>query len=191
MCSYYRGIFALSAFKMTRLTLLASLAGLVMASSTSLFADDLEPPLFVAAGGADKGNCQSIESPCLSVAYALRNVGKNGQIRFGDGSFEVDNVADVIYMLSGSIDVQGGYPAGAVSTLIGVPPAFASELQEKGFRVITDAKGIDNAMVQKQLSLKSNLAATECSGGFADAFPCSNVDLLSHVADRTSTRTWR
>ena len=74
---------------------------------------------------------------------------------------------------------------GPGTTLLGVPSEFAGELNDKGFRVIADSKGLDRKLVQTQLALKSNAAATPCNGGMAGSFPCNSVDLLSHIADRT------
>ena len=162
------------------------LTGLIVLSFLSTaMADSDEPPLFVTAGGSDTGNCTLASSPCRTIEYALRQVGKNGQIRVGDGSFELSDLADTIYLLSGAIDVRGSYAAGSRSTLIGVAPEFAGDLVAKGFRVIVDTKGLHQAAVQNQISLQSSAAAAACVGGFADGFPCSNVDLLAHVADRT------
>lgn len=154
-------------------------------SAVTVEADSDDPPLFVAAGGDDRGNCQSEASPCQTLGYALGRVGKNGQIRVGDGSFHLSDVADVIYLLSGAIDVRGSYGNEARSTVIGVPHEFAASLEDKGFRVIADSKSVSQTAVQTQLSLQSSVAATDCSGGFAGSFPCNNVNLLAHVADRT------
>lgn len=185
MNSYYRDFYKDSASHMTRffLPVFASLA--VLSFSSTLLADSDEPPLFVAMAGRDSGNCQAVTAPCQTIAYALGQVGKNGRIRVGGGSYELSDIADTIYLLSGAIDVRGSYTVGSRSTLIGVAPEFAGGLEAKGFRVIVDTKGLNRAVVQAQLSLQSSAVATACVGGFADIFPCSNVDLLAHVADRT------
>lgn len=148
-------------------------------------ADGDEPTLFVTATGQDAGNCQSETAACRTIEYALDRAGKNARIQVGVGSYEVADVADLIYLLSGAIDVRGSDQPGAGSTLIGVPPEFASDLIAKGFQIIADSKGQHQSAVDTQLSLKSSTAATVCAGGFAGPFPCSNVDLLAHVADRT------
>jgi choice-of-anchor B domain-containing protein len=152
---------------------------------SSVMADVGDTPLFVAASGNDVGLCQSESEPCRTLGYALKRVGKNGRIRVGDGSYELSEPADVVYLLSSSIDVRGTYADGTGSTIVGVPHEFAASLAAKGFRVITDSKGLSQAAVQAQLSLQSNTAATACVGGFAGAFPCDKVDLLAHIADRT------
>tara|TARA_R110002096_G_scaffold65006_1_gene158234 strand:+ start:13229 stop:15919 length:2691 start_codon:yes stop_codon:yes gene_type:complete len=170
---------------MTRIAALLILALGLLGLVDSARADDREPPLFVAAGGIDSGNCRDAEAPCQSIAYALQRVGKNGRIRIGDGSYALTDSADIIYLLSGAIDVRGSFMPGSRSTLTGVPPEFAGELQAKGFHVITDSKGLHQAAVQTQASRMTNAAATACTGGLAGIYPCDQVDLLSHVADRT------
>lgn len=185
MNSYYRDFCKDSVLHMTRLFVPVMTALAVLSFGSTAMADSDEPPLFVVEKGSDAGNCQSMAAPCRTIAYALQQVGKNGQIRVGGGSFELSDVADVVYLLSGAIDVRGSYATGSRSTLIGVAPEFAGDLEAKGFRVIVDTKGLNHAAVQTQLSLQSSAAATACVGGFAGSFPCSNVDLLAHVADRT------
>jgi choice-of-anchor B domain-containing protein len=153
--------------------------------TNTAIADSDEPTLYVTKIGRDTGNCQSETSPCRTIEYALDRVGKNGRIRVGDGSYALTDVADLVYMMSGAIDVRGSNAPGMRSTLIGVPQEFATELERKGFHVIADSKSLHESAVATQLSLQSNAAATACAGGFAGSFPCSNVDLLAHVADRT------
>lgn len=170
---------------MTRISLLLILALGLFPPARLAIADDRDPPLFVTTSGVDVGNCQDANAPCQSIPYALQRVGKNGQIRVGDGTFALTASADIVYLLSGAIDVRGSYMPGSRSTLTGVPPEFASELQAKGFKVIIDSKGLHKTAVQVQASRKTNTAATACVGGFADVYPCDSVDLLSQVADRT------
>ncbi len=187
MNSYYRDLFRTSVLHMKR-SILPVIALLVAALGTPVaLADSDEPPLIVAGNGSDTGNCQETGAPCRTIGYALRKVGKNGQIKVGGGSYELSDVADVVYLLSGAIDVRGSYTEGSRSTLVGVAPEFAAQLETKGFNVIVDTKGTYREIVATQASLKSNAAATVCAGGFAGNFPCNNVDLLAHIADRTGT----
>ncbi|HNP65165.1 MAG TPA: choice-of-anchor B family protein, partial [Woeseiaceae bacterium] len=153
--------------------------------SAMAFGDGDEPPVYVAVAGIDDGDCRQMARPCQSISYALRHVGKNAELRVGAGSFELTDSADIIYLLSGAIEVRGNYDTSSRSTLVGVPPEFASELEAKGFHVIIDSKGLHSDAVKTQLSVQSNMASTVCTGGFANVYPCRNVDLLSHIADRT------
>ena len=182
---YYRGYEDESVSNMTRLFARALLVLPIIAFSGLSSADGDEPPVYVAGSGTDSGNCQQAVSPCQSIAYALDHVGKNAQVRVGDGSFELSDSADIIYLLSGAIDVRGSYAAGSRSTLLGVPPEFASQLEARGFRVIIDSKGLHRDAVKTHQAVQANMAATACAGGFASVYPCSDVDLLSHVSDRT------
>jgi choice-of-anchor B domain-containing protein len=174
----------------------------ILSLSFAALADDVPPPLFVSTTGVDMGSCEDSAAPCKSIGYALRRVGKNGQIRVANGSFELAAMEDVVYMLSGAIDVRGGFHeadnfavrSGPETTLIGVPAEFAGDLARRGFRVIADSKSIgdpvDNqskAIVENQLSLQANAAATPCVDGSAGTFACDNVDLLAHVAERTAS----
>lgn len=163
-------------------------------------ADSEEPPLLVAPNGVDSGTCQDVAAPCRTIDYALRRVGKHGQIRVAKGTYKLENAEDVVYLLSGAIDVRGGYRisdqfavrTGAETTLVGAPIEYADTLLDRGFRVIADSKSIGReasartkSLLASQASLATNSAATACTNGFAGAFPCSNVDLLAHIADRT------
>jgi choice-of-anchor B domain-containing protein len=164
---------------------------LVAALATSLFmtpvaADGDEHELVVATTGNDLGNCQSATSPCRTIPYALGKVGKNGRIHVAAGSFELFDVADVIYVLSAAIDVRANPAPGLTSTLVGVPPEFAGELAAKGFHVIVDSKGTHQTAVDTRQSIRSNAPASSCVSGLAGVFPCDNADLLVHIADRTS-----
>jgi choice-of-anchor B domain-containing protein len=180
----------------------ASAVLMLTLSSLSSVADEPEPPLFVSMSGTDSGNCQNAAAPCRSIDYALQRVGKNGQIRVAEGTYELAAVENIVYLLSGSIDVHGGYResdqfairSGTRTTLVGAPSEYAAKLADRGFDVIVDSKGLDGeqrrkirSLVNDQQSLQSNTMATPCSGGQAGAFACQNVDLLAHVASRTDT----
>jgi choice-of-anchor B domain-containing protein len=172
---------------MTRHFLPAAGALLVFVFGSVAFADTDEPPLFVAPAGSDAGNCLDAMSPCRTLDFALQRVGKNGRIRVAAGDYTLSNPGDVFYLVSGAIDVQAEKGA----TIIGVPHEFADDLSTRGFRVIADAKSLDRVVSNKLAGTRSMLStstvATACVGGFAAGFPCSNVDLQAHVADRTST----
>jgi len=121
MNSYYKGIFRIAVLCMKHLLSITITALIAITPLSTVSADSDDPPLFVKTTGVDTGNCQSATTPCRTIDYALGKVGKNGQIRVGDGSYELTNVADVIYLLSGSIDVRGSRTTGSKSTLVGVP----------------------------------------------------------------------
>jgi len=150
---------------------------------TSL-ADTLDPPLYVAPGGAESGTCMEETEPC-TIDYALQRIGKNGQLRIAPGNYSLAKPEDIFYLVSNAIDVRADNGA----TLVGAPHEFAADLGDRGFRVISDTKGLDThaRLVQTRQSLQAGNFATTCSGGFAGSFPCDSVDLLAHVADRASS----
>ena len=158
---------------------------------------DPDTELFVASYGVDTGDCQDVEAPCRSIAFALNRVGKGGRIRVAEGSYEIDSPDDIFYIVSGTVDIQGGFRFKQeflqrdlkISFLTGVPLQYRESLSQKGFHVIADQKGNDQAttaQVQQLLSfgelLEQSAAAAPCVAGDAGGIPCDSIDLLSHVA---------
>ena len=170
----------------------ATLAGSAFAHS------ELEKPLYVAEGGVDKGRCHDPANPCGTISYALRWVGKGGQIRVATGNYEIEDVRDLFHMVSAVVNVRGGYdsnrgfqqPTGNASTLVGVPREYRAMLASRGFHVIADRKTINRDVVVEterllalQSTLQSNtLTAAPCVGGSSGGLACSNAELLSHVS---------
>ena len=160
---------------------------------------DPDTALFVAEYGSDQGNCQDDAAPCRSISYALNLIGKGGQIRVAEGSYDIQATEDIFYLVSGAVDIEGGYrfkeqfrPRDLkISILTGVPSQYREVLAARGFHVIADRKGIDksaSAEVQRLVSLheqlQSSAPATPCVGGSAAGTECDSVDLLSHLALR-------
>ena len=169
--------------------LLASFVLLI--ASPYVWADTDEPPLYVAPNGNDAGSCLDADGPCRSLDYALQRVGKHGRIRVAAGEYTLGTPANVFYLLSDAVEIE----TDAGATLIGVPPDFAGDLGALGFRVIADSKGLDQQLAADLTAtrelLQASQQATPCTGGFADGFPCSNVDLLSRVPDTPLKRGGR
>ena len=187
MKGYYRRNFRPAVLQMIRTILPSIAAVLALAFGTSVRADTDEPPLYVGPTGFDSGNCLDPLSPCQSLDFALQRVGKNGRIRVAAGNYTLSNPGDVFYLVSGAIDVRADDGA----SLIGVPHAFADDLAARGFRVIADSKGLGRETADKlegtRTAVSTNAFATACVGGTAAGFPCTNVNLQAHVADRTAT----
>ena len=175
-----------------RTTALLAACTLVLAANAGA---DTGPPLYVAEGGDDTGDCSSRSAPCATIGYALGVAGKNSQVRVAAGQYSIDDPADLIYMLSGAVNVTGGHIAdgdfsptvGDRSVISGVPLEYRALLSEKGFQVITDAKGLESddrasQMLKAYQAAQVSAVAAPCSGGSASGFACNNVDLLSHVA---------
>ncbi|MGI9203914.1 MAG: choice-of-anchor B family protein, partial [Woeseiaceae bacterium] len=168
----------------------------ITACQTAFAHGDTELPLFVAEEGEDAGDCLTESTPCRSIGYALSRAGKGSQLRIMEGSYDVESAEDVFHLISGVVDVSGGFKPGSangstergVSLLEGVPPQYRELLQGKGIQVIADSKGMSSAKQSRahellglHQQLKSSIDASPCVGGFAAGLPCSNVDLLSHV----------
>ena len=157
---------------------------------------DLEKPMFVAENGVDAGRCHDPATPCRTLAYALDRVGKGGQIRVAGGRYEVADVVDIFHLVSGVVDVQGGYdddglfqePSGANTTLVGMPFEYRAQLADRGFNVIADRKAqtigtlesTEKLLVQKSY-LQAGLKADACVGGSVGGMACDRVDLVSHL----------
>jgi choice-of-anchor B domain-containing protein len=187
MNSYYKPNSGQRFHYMTRHTLPSVVAVLALAGSAMTLADTDEPPLYVGPAGLDSGNCLDASSPCQTLDFALQRVGKNGRINIAAGTYTLSNPGDVFYLVSGAIDVRAAEGA----SLIGVPHEFASDLAARGFRVIADAKGLSRETADKLAgtltAVSTNTPATACVGGSAAGFPCDNVDLHAHIADRTAS----
>ena len=155
---------------------------------------DMDKPLYVAAGGADHERCLDPATPCRTLAYALRRVGKGGQIRVGPGRFEIADTDTLFHLVSGIVDIRGGFgpafrqPGVDTSILVGVPADFRSIFRAKGFHVLTDRKGIDEAtaaetkaMLTLHSDMQQALFAEPCTNGLSGGLECQNAALLAHV----------
>ncbi len=157
---------------------------------------DLEKPLYVAPDGADSGRCHDPVEPCRTIGYALTVVGKGGQIRVAGGRYGITDVQDVFHLVSGIVNVQGGYgrddlfqePTGNVSTLTGVPAEYREQLADLGFHVVADRKSVDSPTYEKtqrllsqKASLQAGLKPDPCIGGSVGGMACDRVDLLAHL----------
>ncbi|MDH4047416.1 MAG: choice-of-anchor B family protein [Gammaproteobacteria bacterium] len=171
-------------------------AAFLFFSNAAFSHGDTEKPLFVAADGIDSGSCDNASSPCASIAYVLKIAGKGAQIRVAAGTYPVENAEDLFHLVSGTIEVSGGYRRDGgfaargtdASILTGVPQQFRELLRSRGFHVIPDRKAIDGPKAEKALQLlgiheqlKAGMPATPCINGVAGVIPCNNMDLLAHI----------
>lgn len=172
------------------LCLAAVSAGLLHAHS------DMDKPLYVAADGEDTGRCLDAARPCATIRYALERVGKGGQIRVAAGRYELSDPADVFHLVSGIVDVRGGFdrqsgfrqPGIADSTLLGVPAAYRSVFASRGFHVVADRKHPDSRdeaetrrLLKLHASMQASIAAAPCTNGSVNGLDCENTSLLAHV----------
>ncbi len=175
---------------------IALLLGLA-AGMPALAHSGVDNPLFVANGGVDEGSCLDAAAPCGSIGYALRRVGKGGQIRVAAGRFELTDVGDIFHLVSGVVDAHGGYDSDkkfrlsgtTPTTLIGVPEQYRQALASRGFHIIADRKGLNDAtvmatenMLSMHRSLQQSMTSATCDGGTVNGLACDNIELLSHVA---------
>ncbi|MGY8795578.1 MAG: choice-of-anchor B family protein, partial [Woeseiales bacterium] len=114
---------------------------------------DTDKPLYVSESGTDNGDCIIERAPCATIGYALSRAGKGSQLRVMEGYFEIEDAEDVFHLVSGVVDVSGGFRAGnksqiaarGVSQLSGVPYQYREALKARGFSVLSDSKGSGNA----------------------------------------------
>ncbi len=167
---------------------------LAVVSPVALAHGDMDKPLYVAVNGADRDRCFDPAAPCRTLAYALRRVGKGGQIRVGPGRFEISDTDSLFHLVSGIVDIRGGFdhgfrqPGVETTILVGVPPDFRSVLGSKGFHVVADHKATDEATAAETLallelhqSMQQPLKAEPCTGGSSSGLDCQNAELLAHV----------
>src|SRR5690606_39046602 len=132
--------------------------------------------------------------------------GKGAEIRLAEGTYEVDDPEDLFHIVSGMIEVSGGFrqsgrrfqSGNGTSTLTGVPPRFRELLKNRGLNVVSDRKAIDGRkaaeaekLVALHARLKAGAPASPCSGGKAGNLDCHKVDLLSHFSFAAVSRTPR
>jgi choice-of-anchor B domain-containing protein len=179
-----------------RFRILPIIAVAATLAANALAHSDLEKPLYVAPDGVDNGRCQDPEMPCATIGYALTVVGKGGQIRVAGGRYGVTDVQDVFYLVSGIVNIQGGYkredlfrePTRNLSTLTGVPAEYRERLAAMGFNVVADRKGVESPTYEKtqqlmaqKASLQAGLKPDPCVGGSVGGMACDSVDLLAHL----------
>jgi choice-of-anchor B domain-containing protein len=165
-------------------------------ATNALAHSDLEKPLYVAPDGVDNGRCHDPGSPCRTIGYALTVVGKGGQIRVAGGRYGIEDVQDVFHLVSGVVNVQGGYrrdddfqePTRNLSTLTGVPPEYRERLAAMGFNIVADRKSVESPTYEKtqqlmaqKASLQAGLKPDPCVGGSVGGMACDSVDLLAHL----------
>ena len=155
-----------------------------------------DKPRYVAADGEDKGRCDTPSSPCKTIGYAAQQASKGDNILVAAGNYDIEDVNTLFYLISDVVPVKGGYSTKQYkrdvsqhpTRLVGVPPEYVDELAEKGFTIIVDRKGMDDAT---NMQLSDKMDAVEemrrkqlnvaCTNGRAGQFACSNIDLVAHI----------
>ncbi|MBT8099631.1 MAG: choice-of-anchor B family protein, partial [Gammaproteobacteria bacterium] len=182
---------------LSRLTFPLACLLAVVAASVAIAHSDAEKPRFVAKTGVDEGRCDDPASPCATIGYALRQTGKGSQVLVASGAYEISDPADIFYIVSGTVDVRGGFSAAnayrltsnAPTTLIGVPREYRAQLASRGFSIVADTKSYGDEVLEETekflgmyAASKTSLGAAPCVGGQSAGLDCLNTELLSRLA---------
>ncbi|RYV02679.1 sodium:calcium exchanger [Shewanella sp. OPT22] len=151
---------------------------------------------FVSTSGKNIGRCDNPLRPCETIAYAVKHANKGDRVLVSGGQYDFKNSEDVFLLTSDLVPVLGGYnkfdhflaqaPQHNPTLLTGIPQAFVSGLESRGFKILND--GIAQYGVELSQKLEQNKAlersqpATECTNGTAGNFSCNNIDLVAHMA---------
>ncbi|OUS32027.1 hypothetical protein A9Q98_02375 [Thalassotalea sp. 42_200_T64] len=154
---------------------------------------------YVAPNGVDAGRCDDVTAPCKTINYAAQHANKGDQIRLSKGSYAIENVDTLFYLLSDLVPIKANYQrsdkfskqqSSHVTYLTGVPIEYVQQLSDKGFTVLVDRKAAANtsknkALIQAKLAAYSRLQEQQsnvvCDNGFAGDLPCQSIDLLAHI----------
>ena len=174
-------------------------AVLLVIATRALAHAEHEKPRYVAASGADRGDCGEMFRPCRTIGYAVSRAAKGDRILVAAGEYPIDDGEELFALISTATNVRGGFsrfdhyqvsePLANDTVLIGASSQYRSLLSSKGFRLIADGKAVSREVVAEgerllekyQATQKSN-PPTPCNSGQAGSFPCSDVDLLAHLA---------
>jgi choice-of-anchor B domain-containing protein len=179
--------------RVTTTTALTTL--LLLVSSQSFSHDDLVGTRYVATNGTDQGDCDHAHEPCKSIAYALAQMPDGGVVKVAEGLFSVEGLTEED-LLRGKSGVMGGYstadgfkqqdPSRHVTFIYGLPSGNRERLMAYGLHLMIDQVavvrgGASPFALPRQAQTAARQVAANCVQGFAAAFPCRNVDLLSQV----------
>lgn len=181
-----------------RTVLWAPLLVLTTLGSWAVAHSEHEKARFVAPNGSDIGSCSSLASPCASIAYAARHAVKGDRILVAGGAYSVQSADDLFVIASGLLNVEVGYDRYDLYqrqdldrnpvTLTGVPAAYRTTLESRGFTVVADGKSLGRSELTRSNAMLASVEAMAvakrnepCQGGSAGGLPCESLDLLSHT----------
>ena len=158
-------------------------------------------PYYMATDGIDRGRCLSPLHPCRTFAYTLaQTIGKEEVILVATGEYRV-NAAELQAIVGGLVAVEGGYRRADLfaqqdavahpTYLVGVDERYRAQLITQGFTLRSPTSRRSPAATTRTISGQRAAAPATCVNGLAAAYPCHNIDLLSHLslADLSSTPT--
>jgi choice-of-anchor B domain-containing protein len=147
---------------------------------------------FVLPGGSDAGDCLDHHAPCVSIPYALAQAGPGNTVKVGAGVFDLTGV-DPETFLHGTVHAQGGYdgldhyvesrPLQVRSIVVGVDARYRHALAVRGFYWAESLDAARRNVVSfdgPALQAPAVVPAT-CVQGFAQQFPCRNLDLQAQI----------
>lgn len=154
---------------------------------------------YVAETGKDHAGCDSPLRPCKTIAYAASRAVKGEKIFVASGNYYFDDVQNLFYITSGTIQAFGGYnryehfqkqaPAKNPTRLLGVPIEYREQMESRGFLVIADGRSSSRKrgkalqeFVAEQKQLRASKKSAPCVNGQSDMFACDNLDLLSQIS---------
>ena len=167
---------------------------LTIMSQAVLAHTDHDKARFVAESGIDTGKCDNRFRPCKTLTYAARQANKGDRILVAEGQYYFDNAQQAQVLNDSLLPVLGGFsrndhfqaqkPALHKTLLLNVPAFLSKALYDRGFDTIVDGKAASplTSLAAQHMELDTTVSANEsCSSGLAGDYPCSNIDLLSHV----------
>lgn len=174
--------------------IIISLLGLVFSDQAQAHSEH-DKARFVAPNGEDTSRCDNVLRPCKTITYAINQANKGDKVLVASGRYHISTSEDLFSLKSNTVPIYGGYnrfdhyqsqsPQSNVTTLTNIPHEMAHDMRLKGFSVLADGKGLtkDETFKQKMADyqkLSTSQQNIACVDGKADAFECSNIDLLSH-----------
>ncbi len=167
---------------------------LTFMSQAVLAHTDHDKARFVAENGIDTGKCDNRFRPCKTLIYAARQANKGDKILVAEGQYYFDNAQQAQVLNDSLLPVLGGFsrndhfqaqkPALHKTLLLNVPAFLSKALYDRGFDTIVDGKAASplTSLAAQHMELNTTVSANEsCNNGMAGDYPCSNIDLLSHV----------
>jgi choice-of-anchor B domain-containing protein len=153
---------------------------------------------YVAENGEDSGRCDNPLQPCKTISYAAQQAGKGDRVLVAKGQYDIHTEQELFYLIAQLVPVLGGFarddqyqnqkPDIYQTIVSGIPQDYAQQLNEQGFKVIRDSKGLNqNALQQKSVNLssltlmQSKQSAATCTAGKSAGYSCSNMSLLAHL----------
>lgn len=185
---------------MKKLLLLSILASAASYTSETIAHSEHDKARFVSAEGIDVGYCDNAIRPCKSISFAVQKASKGDKVLVASGTYQINSAEELFYLKSEIVPIWAGFnrfdhfqsqsPDSNPTFLLGVPEEMVDGLKEKGFKIVSDGKGLTqnpetkesiSKMMEAFKSLSQAQADVPCQNGNAGNFPCDNIDLVAHM----------